>query len=169
MGLGKLLVVAPDQENARQYLGWLRGWVPRAQAEHTVRIATSDERDAHATLAAFRLRPEPSILVTCAMAYEGLDAPSVAVCAALTHIRSRAWLEQMIARATRVDPAAGPYQAQSALVLHPDDQDPFSPASAENRGDPGVHGGRVPAPGPSAGIAAPSVSARPHNLPSAAA
>ena len=29
MGLGKLLVVAPDQENARQYLGWLRGWVPR--------------------------------------------------------------------------------------------------------------------------------------------
>ena len=121
MGLGKLLVVAPDQENARQYLGWLRGWVPRAQADHVVRIATSDERDAHATLAAFRLRPEPSILVTCAMAYEGLDAPSVAVCAALTHIRSRAWLEQMIARATRVDPAAGPYQAQSALVLHPDD------------------------------------------------
>ena len=55
------------------------------------------------------------------MAYEGLDAPSVAVCAALTHIRSRAWLEQMIARATRVDPAAGPYQEQSALVLHPDD------------------------------------------------
>jgi hypothetical protein len=95
--------------------------VPRAQTEHTVRIAISDERDAHETLAAFRLRPEPSILVTCAMAYEGLDAPSVAVCAALTHIRSRAWLEQMIARATRVDPAAGAYQDQSALVLHPDD------------------------------------------------
>ena len=74
------------------------------------RIATSDERDAHETLAAFRLRPEPSVLVTVAMAYEGLDAPAVAVCAALTHIRSRAWLEQMIARATRVDPAAGPYR-----------------------------------------------------------
>jgi hypothetical protein len=27
----------------------------------------------------------------------------------------------MIARATRVDPAAGPYQDQTALVLHPDD------------------------------------------------
>lgn len=121
MGLGKLLVVAPDQENARKYLGWLRAWLPRAQAERTVRIATSDARGAPETLAAFRLRPEPSILVTCAMAYEGLDAPSVAVCAALTHIRSRAWLEQMIARATRVDPAAGPYQDQSALVLHPDD------------------------------------------------
>jgi superfamily II DNA or RNA helicase len=123
MGLGKLLVVAPDQENARRYLAWLRARLPRrgTRAEEVARIATSDERDAHETLAAFRLRPEPSILVTVAMAYEGLDAPSVAVCAALTHIRSRAWLEQMIARATRVDPAAGPYEDQRAIVLHPDD------------------------------------------------
>ncbi|TCZ53366.1 DEAD/DEAH box helicase [Roseicella aquatilis] len=121
MGLGKLLVVAPDQENARRYLDWLREWLPRDQAETVARIATSDERDAQEVLAAFRLRPEPSVLVTVAMAYEGLDAPSVSVCAALTHIRSRAWLEQMIARATRVDPAAGPYESQRAVVLHPDD------------------------------------------------
>ena len=55
------------------------------------------------------------------MAYEGLDAPEVAVVAALTHIRSRPWLEQMIARATRVDPHAGAYETQRALVYHPDD------------------------------------------------
>ena len=55
------------------------------------------------------------------MAYEGLDAPEVAVVAALTHIRSRPWLEQMVARATRVDPHAGPYEDQRALVFHPDD------------------------------------------------
>ena len=55
------------------------------------------------------------------MAYEGLDAPEVAVVAALTHIRSRPWLEQMVARATRVDPHAGPYEGQRALVFHPDD------------------------------------------------
>ena len=61
------------------------------------------------------------MLVTVAMAYEGLDAPEVAVVAALTHIRSRAWLEQMVARATRVDPHAGPYARQRALVFHPDD------------------------------------------------
>jgi hypothetical protein len=85
------------------------------------RIATSDERDAQETLAAFRLRPEPSVLVTVAMAYEGLDAPEVAVCACMTNIRSRAWLEQMIARATRVDPAAGAYEDQRALIFHPDD------------------------------------------------
>ena len=84
-------------------------------------LATSSERDAHETIAAFRLLTSPSILVTVAMAYEGLDAPEVAVIGCLTHIRSRPWLEQMIARATRVDPHAGPVGEQRALVFHPDD------------------------------------------------
>jgi superfamily II DNA or RNA helicase len=119
-GLGKLLVVAPDQAQARRYLDALRRWVPPGQA-HTAALAVSEERGAHETLAAFRLTPEPSVLVTVAMAYEGLDAPEVAVVAALTHIRSRPWLEQMVARATRVDPHAGPYEAQRATVFHPDD------------------------------------------------
>ena len=120
-GLGKLLVVAPDQATAKHYLGVLRAWLPPGQAEEAAQLATSDMPRAHEVLAAFRLRPEPSVLVTVAMAYEGLDAPEVAVVAALTHIRSRPWLEQMVARATRVDPAAGPYETQRALVFHPDD------------------------------------------------
>ena len=99
----------------------LRSWMPPQQAEREVRLATSDERGAPEALAAFRLMAEPAILVTVAMAYEGLDAPEVAVVAALTHIRSRPWLEQMIARATRVDPHAGSYESQRALVFHPDD------------------------------------------------
>ncbi|HQT77585.1 MAG: restriction endonuclease subunit R [Rhodospirillales bacterium 20-64-7] len=119
-GLGKLLVVAPDQTVARQYLDRLRAWVPRCQTD-TVRLATSSEADAHQVLAGFRLNAEPSVLVTVAMAYEGLDAPEVAVVAALTHIRSRPWLEQMVARATRIDPHAGDYASQRALVFHPDD------------------------------------------------
>jgi superfamily II DNA or RNA helicase len=119
-GLGKLLVVAPDQAQARRYLGLLQGWVPPAQAG-TIALAVSDEPGAHGALAAFRRAAQPSVLVTVAMAYEGLDAPEVAVVAALTHIRSRAWLEQMVARATRVDPEAGPWEAQRALVFHPDD------------------------------------------------
>ncbi|WP_367617273.1 DEAD/DEAH box helicase [Plastoroseomonas hellenica] len=120
-GLGKLLVVAPDQLAAKHYLDVIRGWIPAAQADHVAQLATSDQAHAHQVLAAFRLRPEPSILVTVAMAYEGLDVPEVAVVAALTHIRSRPWLEQMIARATRVDPHAGAYETQRALVFHPDD------------------------------------------------
>jgi superfamily II DNA or RNA helicase len=120
-GLGKLLVVAADQASARHYLDILRDWMPAEQAERDVQLATSSVHDAHASLAAFRLCPEPAVLVTVAMAYEGLDAPEVAVVAALTHIRSRPWLEQMLARATRVDPHAGPYAGQQALVFHPDD------------------------------------------------
>ncbi len=120
-GLGKLLVVAADQASARHYLAILREWMPAAQAERDVQLATSSVQDAHAALAAFRLCPEPAVLITVAMAYEGLDAPEVAVVAALTHIRSRPWLEQMLARATRVDPHAGAYDGQQALVFHPDD------------------------------------------------
>jgi superfamily II DNA or RNA helicase len=120
-GLGKLLVVAPDQENAKRYLETVQGWLPRHQAAQVAQLATSDTPRAHEAVAAFRLQSEPSILVTVAMAYEGLDVPEVAVVAALTHIRSRPWLEQMVARATRVDPHAGPYETQRALVFHPDD------------------------------------------------
>src|SRR3954453_2426411 len=94
---------------------------PRSSECRPISSTSALERNAHESLAAFRLTAEPSILVTVAMAYEGLDAPEVAVVAALTHIRSRPWLEQMIARATRVDPHAGAYENQRALVYHPDD------------------------------------------------
>ncbi len=120
-GLGKLLVVAPDQATAQHYLAVAQSWLPALQAERIAQLATADTPHSHEALAAFRLRAEPAILVTVAMAYEGLDAPEVAVVAALTHIRSRPWLEQMVARATRVDPHAGPIEQQRALVFHPDD------------------------------------------------
>ena len=121
LGLGKLLVVAPDQEHAKRYLEAVRRWIPAEQAARVAQLATSDTKGAHEALIRFRRQPEPSVIVTVAMAYEGLDVPEVAVVAALTHIRSRPWLEQMVARATRVDPHAGPYETQRATVFHPDD------------------------------------------------
>lgn len=119
-GLGKLLVVAPDQATARHYAAILRRWVPRDSAQQ-VQLAMSDVADSPEAIAAFRLRASPSVLCTVAMAYEGLDAPEVTHVACLTHIRSRPWLEQMIARATRVDPDGGDYAQQRAVVYHPDD------------------------------------------------
>ncbi len=121
LGLGKLLVVAPDQELARRYLARLRSWFPPAQADCQVALAVSDVCNAHETIAAFRLLPEPAVLCTVAMAYEGMDAPGVTHVAALTHIRSRPWLEQLVARATRVDPHGGAYHEQKATIFHPDD------------------------------------------------
>ena len=120
-GLGKLLVVAPTQELARKYLHRVRSRLPRARRDAEACIAVSDSPGAHDALARFRRQPTPAILVTVAMAYEGLDVPEIAVVAALTHIRSQPWLEQMAARATRHDPNAGPYEAQRALIFHPDD------------------------------------------------
>ncbi len=120
-GLGKLLVIAPDQTTARQYVDTLRGWMPSRQASQMVRLAISENKDAHEAVAAFRMRAEPAVLVSVAMAYEGMDCPSISHVACLTHIRSRPWLEQAIARATRVDPHAGAYERQSAVVYHPSD------------------------------------------------
>src|ERR687897_2038538 len=62
-GLGKLLVVAPDQRSARCYCEMLRGSMPTRQPAREVRLPTSDERGSPAALAAFRLMPEPAILV----------------------------------------------------------------------------------------------------------
>jgi hypothetical protein len=59
--------------------------------------------------------------VTVGMAYEGMDCPEITHVACLTHIRSRGWLEQMVARATRFDPLGGCYERQRAVVYHPDD------------------------------------------------
>jgi superfamily II DNA or RNA helicase len=120
-GLGKLLVVAPDQATAMHYLEAIRAWMPASTRLRATRIAISDAPGAQEAIAAFRLRAEPSVLVTVAMAYEGMDCPEVTHVACLTHIRSRPWLEQMVARATRVDPHAGAYEQQQAVVYHPDD------------------------------------------------
>ncbi len=120
-GLGKLLVVAPDQATARRYAATLRGWLGGEAGEVGVALAISDERGAVERIARFRLLPEPAILVTVGMAYEGMDAPEVKHVACLTQIRSVPWLEQMVARATRFDPLGGDYEGQTAVVYHPDD------------------------------------------------
>jgi superfamily II DNA or RNA helicase len=117
-GLGKLLVVAPDQATARSYTALLQGSLGSSQA---VALAISDERDAVEWIARFRLRPQPAVLVTVGMAYEGMDAPEVSHVACLTQIRSVPWLEQMVARATRFDPHGGDYERQRAVIYHPDD------------------------------------------------
>ena len=74
-------------------------------------------------LARFRLTAEPSVLVTVAMAYEGSGrAGGRRGGSADPRIRSRAWLEQMIARVHPGGPACRSLTpSQRALVFHPDD------------------------------------------------
>jgi len=97
--LAQMLIVAPSIKLARQYRRVLS-----AQIGLDVQIATSeDTKAARETIAAYRRGVYP-ILVTVAMAYEGLSVPQISHIACLTHIRSIPWLEQCFARANRLAP-----------------------------------------------------------------
>ncbi len=116
----KLLVVTANIEDAKKYLTHVKRQGIKAA------IATSDD----SILAAKNIEKFRSVgeknsldcLVTVAMAYEGLDVPPITHIACLTHIRSKPWIEQMIARATRFDREAGAWEDQVAYVYTPDDR-----------------------------------------------
>ena len=115
----KLLVVSASVAAAREYVRHLKASGVSAE------IATSLESEqALQNIARFRQVGAPSaldVLVTVQMAYEGLDVPSITHIACLTHIRSRPWIEQMLARATRYDSQGPRYEEQAAYIYVPDD------------------------------------------------
>ena len=113
-GATGLLVVTADVLQARAMLGYLEGIGVNA------RIATSHESaEAHQNIKDFKAGAFP-VLVTIAMAYEGMDAPWVSHIACLTRIRSESWIEQMVARAVRIDKRFC-YSDQQAHVFAPVD------------------------------------------------
>jgi len=94
----KLLVVAPNIEIAKTYFDYL------ARRGLPVRIATSDDTpQARKNIEDYK-RGVYSILITVAMAYEGLNVPQISVICCLSHIRSVPWLDQCFARANRIAP-----------------------------------------------------------------
>jgi superfamily II DNA or RNA helicase len=117
----KLLVVAANIEQAQKYTDWLQSrGVP-------AKIATSeDSMAAYQTIKAFKRQGSGAVdcLITVSMAYEGLDVPAITHLICLTHIRTKPWIEQVVHRATRMDPLAGPYAEQRAYIYAPDDR-PF--------------------------------------------
>lgn len=111
----KLLVVATNYEEAKKITKTLKNkWL-------NSEIATSHEStQAHRAIKRFKAGTI-DILVTIAMAYEGMDCPPITHIICLTNIRSTPWIEQMVARAVRVNPQAGPYESQVAYIFAPDD------------------------------------------------
>ncbi|HEY4000298.1 MAG TPA: helicase-related protein [Candidatus Xenobia bacterium] len=92
-----LMVVAPDIPKSKEYKKLLTGMGV------TSAVATSDESvAAQRAIKAFKAGKYEA-LVTVAMAYEGLDVPSITHLACLTRIRSKPWIEQMLARAARIN------------------------------------------------------------------
>jgi superfamily II DNA or RNA helicase len=111
----KLLIVTADFDHAKKVTARLKG------QGINVKIATShDSPQAQKNIKEFKYGGLP-VLISIQMAYEGLDCPPISHIAALTRIRTTPWIEQMISRAVRIDPQAGPYETQRAYVFAPDD------------------------------------------------
>lgn len=94
----KLLIIAPSVRFARAYYQYIRA--SGLQCE----IAVSDDGD-DAKIAIDRFkgiaRPHCDILVSVAIAYEGLDVKEITHVGLFTKYRSKPWIEQAISRANR--------------------------------------------------------------------
>ena len=106
----KMLVVAPNIDIAKTYFDFL------ARRGLPARIATSEDTpQARRNITDYK-RGVYHILVTVAMAYEGLNVPQITTICCLSHIRSVPWLEQCFARANRIACGKG-----RAVVIAPAD------------------------------------------------
>lgn len=115
----KMLVVTADYKLAKDAV-FMLSRSSNIQAE----IATSHKsKNAIKSIKRFK-SGSCKCLVTIAMAYEGLDVPGITHICVLTNIRSREWIEQMLARGVRIDkhPSAGPYELQRCYVFAPMDR-----------------------------------------------
>lgn len=92
---GKLLVIAHDQKAARRYMRELR-----ELGIDGVELAISDEPESHKRVKRFR-HGSCRVLVSVAMAYEGLDVPDITHVVFLTRFRAIGWVVQAFARAWR--------------------------------------------------------------------
>jgi len=111
------LIVCSDIKQAKRHTENLAAWGLKARFE----IATSEESDK--ALSAIKKMKEGrlDIIVTVAMAYEGLSIEAISHIICLTRIRSTPWIEQMTARANRIDKNAGPYRVQFGYIFAPSD------------------------------------------------
>jgi superfamily II DNA or RNA helicase len=114
----KVLVVCFNQKEAKKHYDKLKS------LGYSVGLAISEEKDAKEQIRLYRKYREPDVLVTCQMAYEGLDVLPITHIICLTHIRSVPWLIQMFARALRFDSENKlfSWEKQTAFVFAPDDE-----------------------------------------------
>jgi len=120
----KILIVAATQKMAREYADY-------CYEKHGMLcgVATVNEGvNAMQNIRRFKRIKASSgdkldAISTVGMAYEGLDVKPITHIACLTRIRSKPWIEQMLARATRYDAEAGSWHSQEAHVFAPDDPD----------------------------------------------
>jgi hypothetical protein len=93
-----ILIVAPNIEIAKAYYDaiYVRGQNPKIATSEDTPQARKNIQDYKGYAC--------DVLVTVAMAYEGLNVPQISVICCLSHIRSVPWLEQCFARGNRPAP-----------------------------------------------------------------
>jgi superfamily II DNA or RNA helicase len=111
----RLLVVTANIAEARRHYKKLK------ENGYNVGLATSHDSDEAVKQIEDFKAGAVNLLVTIAMAYEGLDVPEISHIACLTHIRSKPWIEQCFARAVRINRSAGAWENQVAYIFAPDD------------------------------------------------
>lgn len=92
-----LLVLCNTQAKAKEYHNRLLSLGEKSF------LAVTENADASEAIRDFK-RTKNGCLVTCAMAYEGLDHKPLSHVICLTHIRSTPWIEQALARVWRASP-----------------------------------------------------------------
>lgn len=115
----QLIVICDKQKDARNAASRIRA----AHPAFDIALAISEEGpEAKRWLKKFRTRTGADVLVTCDMAYEGLDAPWATHMVYLSNKRSLPWMEQATARITRFNSHCGlPWDRQAAVVFAPGD------------------------------------------------
>lgn len=111
----KCLVVTSNINEAKRHIASLGNIAARSD------IATSEDSESAQKVINRMKAGHLDVIVTVAMAYEGLNIPEVSHVICLTRIRSVPWIEQMTARANRIDHAAGPYDEQIGHIFAPAD------------------------------------------------
>ncbi|MCE5211871.1 MAG: DEAD/DEAH box helicase family protein [Deltaproteobacteria bacterium] len=110
----KCLVVTSNISEAKRHMRNLSGISARCA------IATSEDSAAALKVINKMKSGKLDVIVTVAMAYEGLSIPEISHIICLTRIRSVPWIEQMTARSNRIDPAY-PYDEQTGHIFAPAD------------------------------------------------
>jgi type I site-specific restriction endonuclease len=110
----KCLIVCTNIAEAKRHIRSLKNFNLRSA------IATSEDSGSAIKNINKMKADKLDVLVTVAMAYEGLSIPEVSHIICLTQIRSTPWIEQMTARANRIDPVY-PYDEQIGHIFAPAD------------------------------------------------
>lgn len=92
----KMIVVCADQRKAEAVQKLIQ-----QQSKLNVYLAITDNSNSLDEIDQFKSAKNGAVLVTVAMAYEGLDVPDVSHLVGLTYYRSDGWIHQMFGRAWR--------------------------------------------------------------------